>query len=161
MSRNNRHGRGHRNWNSQNGQKNANIQSAGPAQIPAAVFHRTVYESSEDMQKRDVAIRDLKTRKIICPKCGQPITDLTNALADKTTGQPVHFDCVLEELKKTETIGQNERLTYIGQGRFAILHVDNPREMKQFTIVKIIDWESHEKKYDWRDEMSNLYSQIF
>ena len=57
----------------------------------------------------------------ICSRCGKPIKDLSAALANKPDGEPVHFDCVLQCLQQNETLQQNEAVSYIGQGRFAVI----------------------------------------
>ena len=171
MGRNNRHGHNRRGWNSSSGQNKNQPGSSGRASSGAQqnsrdtrskepVFQRTVHENPEDQQKKDAAIRELKAREVICPICGKPIEDMSSAIADKTTGKPAHFDCIIEQLSKTETLGENDKVTYIGQGRFAVLHFDNPRDLKSFKIVKTIEWEPRDKKLDWRDEMSGLYSQV-
>ena len=54
----------------------------------------------------------------------------------------------------------NEKIAYIGQGRFGVLYFENPRDQRKFTIKKIIEWEDREKKSEWREELSGLYSQI-
>ncbi len=123
-------------------------------------FNRSLYEDHEAESQRVKAIAEIKTRELICPKCGQPITDIASAIADKTTGQPVHFDCVLEQVKQSEPTGENEKVAYIGQGRFAVLHYENIRDQRHFTIKKIIEWESREQQSEWRSELSGLYSKI-
>ena len=66
----------------------------------------------------------------------------------------------LRKLSETEKCGQNEKICYIGQGRFGILYFENPRDQRHFEIRKIIEWESREQTRQWRDEMSGLYSQV-
>jgi len=66
----------------------------------------------------------------------------------------------MAQLEQTEKVGQNEKICYIGQGRFGILYFENPRDQRHFTIKKIIDWEEREKNHDWRNEISSLYSQV-
>jgi hypothetical protein len=157
MGRSNRHGHNRRSWNNQNhNQQNGNKE----AKVNEPVFQQTVYENIEEQQKKDAAIRALKLREVICPVCGKPIEDLTSAISDRVTGTPAHFDCILDQLNKSESLDVNDKITYIGQGRFAVLHFDNPRDLKSFKILKTIEWESREKKLDWREEMSGLFSQI-
>ena len=72
----------------------------------------------------------------------------------------MHFDCVLAQLKQNERVGENEKIAYIGQGRFAVLYYENPRDQKKFVIKKIIEWEDRDQKSEWRDELSGLYSQV-
>ena len=92
--------------------------------------------------------------------CQKAITDVSSALSDKTSGSPVHFECVMSMLEKSETVGHNEKICYIGQGRFGILYFENPRDQRHFTIKKIIEWENRDAKFEWRDEISSLYSQV-
>ena len=123
-------------------------------------FHFVSHENLEAQAKKEEAIQEIKARQIVCPDCGELITDIASAVADKSTGKPVHFECVMNRLNETEKVGQNEKICYIGQGRFGILYFENPRDQRHFTIKKIIEWEERDKKIDWRDEMSGLYSQV-
>lgn len=95
-----------------------------------------------------------------CVHCKQPIHDLPSALADKATGEPMHFDCVLEIINKQEKLGTNEKITYIGQGRFAVAYFENPHDLRHFTIRRIIEWEERDKQFEWRNNIANLYSQV-
>ena len=104
-------------------------------------FNKALYEDHDAERQRVAAIQNVKSREIICPKCGQPITDIDSAIADKSTGE-------------------NEKVAYIGQGRFAVLQYENIRDQRHFTIKKIIEWESREQQSEWRDELSGLYSKI-
>ena len=62
------------------------------------------------MQKNQEAIKELKHRQTLCALCGEPIVELSAALADKKTDAPVHFDCVMAEIKKTESLNENEKI---------------------------------------------------
>ena len=96
----------------------------------------------------------------ICEYCNQPIEELSSAIAAKENGNPAHFDCVLADLQNRETLGENQQVTYIGQGRFAIVHFPNMQDTKKFSIVKIIEWEEKDKKFDWRQEIAGMFSQV-
>ena len=115
---------------------------------------------SEEEQKNQEAIKAFKQNTPECPKCHQPVTELATALADKKTGEPMHFDCVLEIVKEGEKLLPNQKINYIGQGRFAILDFPNIHDTRKFSIVKIIEWEERDKKYPWRTEIAGLYSQV-
>lgn len=95
-----------------------------------------------------------------CARCGKPIKDLSAALADKTDGKPVHFDCVLNFLKQNETLHENEALSYIGQGRFAVIKYASMVTMKEFTIVRIIEWEDKNQRAEWRGTIADRFSLI-
>ena len=143
------------NWNNQkrNEQSRENKQKSFQ-------FNKALYEDQDAERQRLAAIQNVKAREIICPKCGQPITEIASAFADKTSGEPIHFDCALNEVKQTEPTGENEKIAYIGQGRFAVLAYENIRDQRHFTIKKIIEWESREQQSQWRGELSGLYSKI-
>lgn len=96
----------------------------------------------------------------VCARCGEPIQDLATALADKSTGTPVHFDCVLKFLQEAESINENESLLYIGQGRFAVVVYEDPSDKRKFTIVRQIEWEGREARAEWRSEIAGHYSQV-
>jgi hypothetical protein len=96
-----------------------------------------------------------------CIRCGQPISDLHAALTDKRTGEPIHFDCVIAELAEHEILETGDLISYIGGGRFGIVHFANPdsrREAGNFTIKKIIEWENKENRAEWRGVIADHYS---
>ena len=66
----------------------------------------------------------------------------------------------IETYRKNEKIETGDKITYIGQGRFGIVHFASPGDTKHFSIKKIIDWEEKDKKPEWRNEMADLYSKI-
>lgn len=81
-------------------------------------------------------------------------------MADKESGEPVHFTCVLEFLKNAENLGENEEVIYIGNGNFAVAFFENPRIRKKFKIKKLIEWEDKNKVYDWKKEIAELASRV-
>ena len=143
-----------------NGKKPAKHTSKQKSESGKRVFHYVAHENIEAIRRKEKAIKEFKGREVICPHCGQPITDVASSIADKTTGNPVHFDCIMKHLTETESLGENEKISYIGQGRFAVLHFENPRDQRHFSIKKLIEWEGREQKKEWRDEISSLYSQV-
>ena len=62
----------------------------------------------------------------VCPWCGKPIRDISSAIADKDSGAPVHFDCVISRITFGERLEKGEAVTYIGGGRFGIVSFSNP-----------------------------------
>ena len=151
------------NWNNQRNQQGKNQnqnQNSEQKQKKVFQFNQTAYENEEAKLERQKAIQELKAREIICAKCGQPITEIASSLCDKKTGEPIHFECALNEVQAGETLGENEKIAYIGQGRFGVLYFENPRDQRKFTIKKIIEWEDREKTSEWRDELSGLYSKV-
>ncbi len=151
------------NWKNQNRSEQKNREQNnqnGQNRKKSFVFNKGLYENSELENERLKTIQEVKAREIVCPYCNQPITDIASAMADKASGKPIHFDCALEKVRENEPVGENEKIAYIGQGRFAVLFFENPRDQRKFSIKKIIEWETRDQKSDWRDELSGLYSQV-
>jgi hypothetical protein len=93
-----------------------------------------------------------------CPWCGKQIKDIATAISDKVSGNPVHFDCVLSRIVEMEQLETNDSVCYLGGGRFGIIHYNNPPDMRDFTVKKILEWEIKEKNYEWRRPISEYYS---
>ena len=158
MDRNRRRGHSsHKTWNEKNRTSNKNGSAVQVHSGPQKMVPR---ETHEDLLNKEKAIRDFREKQSVCPICSKVIEDLTSSLSDKTTGEPVHFDCAWNQAGKDITLKENEKFTYIGQGRFAVLYYENPRDQKKFVIKKIIEWENRDQKSEWRDELSGLYSQV-
>lgn len=162
MEKNNRHGKNRHHWNnnSKNQNKNSNQKNEVQEKKPENKFKFVVHEDAEGQARKEKAIQELKGRQVICPKCGEPLTDVASAIADKASGKPVHFECVMNQITETEKCGQNEKICYIGQGRFGVLYFENPRDQRHFEIRRIIEWEPRDQQHEWRDELSGLYSQV-
>lgn len=152
----NRKNRKFSNWNNQK-KENKNNENNKQRNFQ---FNHNNYENDNDLKEKQKAIQEIKARQIVCPKCNQPITDIASAFRDKNSEAPIHFECAMEEVSKNEKLNQNEKIAYIGQGRFGVLYYENPRDQKHFKIKKIIEWEEREQKSPWRDELSELYSKV-
>lgn len=147
------------NWKNQNNRNNRqNGESLAKKEV--FQFNKANYEDANADKERLQAISELKKREVICPMCNKPITDVASSLADKASGNPVHFECALGKVQESEPTGENEKVAYIGQGRFAVLSYENIRDQRHFTIKKIIEWEERDKKSEWREEFSSLYSKV-
>lgn len=117
--------------------------------------------TQKEIREQENAIKEFKNRVPVCELCGQPITDIASAISNKNDGNPVHFDCVLKKITETEKPGPNEKVAYIGQGKFAVIYYENPRDAKHFSIRKTIEWEGRDQERgEWRNEMAGLYSQV-
>jgi len=93
-----------------------------------------------------------------CPWCGKQIKDVNCAIADKETGRPVHFDCVLARVTDMVSLETNDAVCYIGGGRFGVIHYNNPPDIKDFVIKRIIEWEVKDNSTDWRLPISEHFS---
>jgi len=154
----NRRNKKYSNWNNQN--KNNNNNQPQQQKKNETVHQFSKYEDEAAFKEKQKAIEELKNKQVICAKCGQVITEVTSALSDKSSGKPIHFECALSEVEKNESLEPNEKIAYIGQGRFGVLNYENPRDQRHFTIKKIIEWEDRDSQSEWRKEISELYSKV-
>lgn len=183
MSRNDRRRGGrNRNWSSRdNNDKNERGKSLDARQNDRSERSEKVHEnrgsgayerrqerrrllnsiSQKEIEESRIAIKAFKEQTVKCEICGEVIEDLASSISNKESGNPVHFDCVISKLNEIEKPGLNEKVSYIGQGRFAVLHFDNPHDQKHFSIRKIIEWEARDsERGEWRNEMAGLFSQV-
>ncbi|QQO09700.1 hypothetical protein [Breznakiella homolactica] len=93
-----------------------------------------------------------------CPICGKPIKDIASAITDKKFGQPVHFECMAAQIAAKEPLGEGDTVSYIGGGRFGILHYPNPQDRRNFQIKKVFECEDKENRAEWRKTVADRYS---
>jgi hypothetical protein len=111
--------------------------------------------------------------ELLCAYCGKPIEDPGTAIEDRLSGGPVHFDCVISRLSKSESLEKGEVISYIGGGRFGIVRFNetragaktfrrddgSPEEAgRVFSIRKIFELEDKERRADWRGSIADHYS---
>lgn len=94
-----------------------------------------------------------------CVLCHKPIFDLSSALTDKESGNPVHFDCALQRVAAQEAVGPGEKLVYIGSGNFAVVEFKDKSETS-FIVKRRIPFEEEGKKQDWRKMLSSRVSNL-
>ena len=85
-----------------------------------------------------------------CAWCGKAIKDIATAISDPDSKKPVHFDCVINRIVENETLESGDMISYIGGGRFGIVHFNNPPDTRDFMIKKIFEWENKENRSEWR-----------
>ena len=90
----------------------------------------------------------------VCTVCGKAIRNLTTAIAGKKDNSPVHFDCILKKLTDQETLGNNEKICYLGGGSFGIVRQKPGSGSKHFFIRKRIQVEAQDNVLEWRKDIS-------
>jgi hypothetical protein len=108
-----------------------------------------------------------------CPYCGKPIKDMFTAIADKDTGEAVHFECAAARIAEGETLEKGDAVTYLGGGRFGIVHFPgmirdalrgrrggDEYDTKNFRIKKIFEWEKTEDRSPWRKTIEEHFSVV-
>lgn len=86
-----------------------------------------------------------------CPICNQSVKFLLTAISVGEDNRPAHFDCVLKQITETEELGPKEKVTYIGNGNFAVVSGKIGKDLK---IKKKIEFEGKENKGEWRKRIS-------
>ncbi len=76
----------------------------------------------------------------VCAICGQPIELIAEAISEPNGGYS-HFDCVIAKLKEEEHVTEDEKLSYIGHGNFAVFVKDDEGHL---VIKTRIPYESKE-----------------
>ena len=79
----------------------------------------------------------------VCSICGKSIETIADAICEGE-GSFSHFDCVIAKIREQEKVSENETVSYIGHGNFAVLYKD---EDGKFVIKTRIPYESKES-YD-------------
>lgn len=93
-----------------------------------------------------------------CAWCDKPIKDISTAISEPDTGKPVHFDCIINRIIERENLENGDTVSYIGGGRFGIVHFNNPPDTRDFRIKKIFEWENREVRSEWRVTISDYFS---
>lgn len=94
-----------------------------------------------------------RSKKIFpeCPICNQSVKFLLTAISIGEDKSPAHFDCVIKRITETENLGSKEKITYIGNGNFAVVSGKAGKDLK---IKKKIEFEENESKSEWRKRIS-------
>ena len=93
-----------------------------------------------------------------CAWCDKPIKDMSAAISEPDTGKPVHFDCIISRISERENLESGDTVSYIGGGRFGIIHFSTPPDTRDFKIKKIFEWENREIRSEWRVTLSDHFS---
>jgi hypothetical protein len=93
-----------------------------------------------------------------CAWCDKPIKDISTAISEPDSGKPIHFDCIINRIIERENLENGDTVSYIGGGRFGIVHFNNPPDTRDFTIKKVLEWENKEIRSEWRVTMCDHFS---
>jgi hypothetical protein len=93
--------------------------------------------------------------ELVCSLCGKPIADIASAICGSSVDKASHFDCIIAQIKQSESLGEGDSLAYIGGGRFGIVCQDS---RKKFMIKKIIEWDQRDGRVQWRKLVADHFS---
>ncbi len=57
----------------------------------------------------------------ICPFCSKEIKEPLTSLLEKESRKNAHFECILSQIAKIHSLGDREKVYYIGSGAFGII----------------------------------------
>ena len=101
--------------------------------------HNTIRHVSFD----EVSVPQVNEPMPVCSICGKNIETIADAISEGN-GSYSHFDCVIAKIREQERVTENETVSYIGHGNFAVLYKD---EEGKYVIKTRIPYESKEN-YD-------------
>ncbi|HBD94352.1 MAG: hypothetical protein A2015_00330 [Spirochaetes bacterium GWF1_31_7] len=74
----------------------------------------------------------------VCSICNKNITNMATVIFDEENENYSHFDCVYDKVKERCTLGENERIVYVGNGAFAVLEDYKEAGVYKFRIKQKI-----------------------
>ena len=87
-----------------------------------------------------------------CVYCGKEIENIAEAFT-ASDGSYVHFDCVISRIKEAERPKEDETVSYIGSGNFALIGKD---EEGRYKIIKTIPFETPDKTKAMKEYVESL-----
>ncbi|MCR5732038.1 MAG: hypothetical protein K6G51_03755 [Sphaerochaetaceae bacterium] len=109
---------------------------------------KTVYHSRLQV----IPEKSVKEPHVICHICKEKINLISEALTDPS-GEYVHFDCVIKELRESYKPRGNQTISYVGRGNFALCEKD---ENGKWTIIERIPYESGESVEKMKSYVESL-----
>ena len=88
----------------------------------------------------------------VCSYCGKEIENIAEAFT-ASDGSYVHFDCVISRIKEAERPKEDETVSYIGSGNFALIGKD---EEGRYKIIKTIPFETPDKTKAMKEYIESL-----
>lgn len=90
-----------------------------------------------------------------CPISGKEIEHPLSAIAYKDGGQPADFSAVIQRIKDSHPLQENQKIVYVGGGAFAIWgsYTDEDGK-KRIGVIERIQYEDPKEKPQWRRELS-------
>lgn len=131
-----------------NSEPNPSLQGFQTLSQVSGVPVKSVYHS-----KLSVApVKSVREPHSICPICSQKINLISEALTDPR-GEYVHFDCVIKQLRERYRPRENQTISYVGRGNFALCEKN---EEGKWSIVERIQYESGESVEKMRSYVESL-----
>lgn len=104
---------------------------------------RQARESGRHMTFDELPVPQVSEPRPVCRICGEPIEFIAESISEGDGGFS-HFDCVVARIREQEDVKEDEYVSYIGHGNFAVFTKD---EEGHFNIKTRVPYESKEN-YD-------------
>ncbi|MGL4524008.1 MAG: hypothetical protein ACRCVN_00600 [Spirochaetia bacterium] len=91
----------------------------------------------------------------VCPICEKKILSSSSIVENPGTGDPSHFECVLQSLKNNHPLEKDQRLAYLGSGVFAVIEQEHPgRKNSPFKIIEYVHNGQKPSETPWKADIS-------
>jgi hypothetical protein len=93
-------------------------------------------------KKRDYPKFSLSAKQSIaetCPICHELVGKDATAIKFDKLQNPAHFQCVIQWLEESTKLEENEKVAYVGAGKFAVVH-STVEKNKPFEVVKYLEF---------------------
>lgn len=80
-------------------------------------------------------IKKVKEPLVECDYCKKTIKNIASAI--KGDEVYYHFDCVLEKIRKEYNVKENQLVSYVGRGSFAIIEKDSEGKIKFTQTIQV------------------------
>lgn len=102
----------------------------------------------QHMKMEELAVPQVQEPLFTCALCGKPIEYIAEAISEPD-GSYSHFDCVMDKIRRQENVSENEKLSYIGHGCFAVFTTGEDGKLAIRTRIQYESKETFEsaKKY--------------
>jgi hypothetical protein len=85
--------------------------------------------------------KNLNLPPITCYVCGKSIDSISQAIGGSGEEEVAHFDCILRSLTEQESLEAGQKISYIGNGNFAVVQYSKKNFSGGFSIVRRIPFE--------------------
>lgn len=96
--------------------------------------------------------RTVKEPLPICPDCNERIQGIAESFR-LPSGEFIHFDCMLKRIRAAENLKENQSISYIGRGNFAVVEKN---EEGKYIIVRTIPVEEEKTFNEMKEFVEGL-----
>ena len=87
-----------------------------------------------------------------CAICKEKIKFIEESFFNKESDELLHLECVINEIRKENKITDNQKISYIGSGKFIVFEKHN----NKYNFLRTIEWERIENLHRMQKEIESL-----